>query len=323
MKPFSSSPEDTVASLGEIALLGLIRQWLGAVAPPCPEGMGDDAAVLNGPPSNLITTDSLVYGRHFDDGIAPEIAGAKLLKRNLSDIAAMGGSPGAAVMAGFLPPDTSLDWLKRFTCGLAACARQFGVPVVGGDLTQTDTFLGFNLTLLGDTVSPLLRTGARIGDLIWVTGELGGSLLFHHHAFTPRLAEGQWMAQQDRDIIHAVIDITDGLAKDLPALLPPKSGAALDVSNFPIRNDAHEAARQSGRPILEHVFSDGEDYELLFMTDPCVGQTGFKEFWARHFDTKLTCIGEVVTSDSPASLIDARTGAPLQISSGYEHFGKA
>lgn len=178
MKPFSDRRSDTVATLGEAGLIRAIRRWLGRASPPPPRGIGDDCAVLA--PARrrqLLTVDPVIYGRHFDDRLAPERVGEKLLKRNLSDLAAMGGRPTAAVIALTLDPRVRVAWLRRFHRGLARCARRFGVPIVGGDVAQAEGILAASLTLLGTAAGArlLTRTGARRGDWIYVTGVLGGS----------------------------------------------------------------------------------------------------------------------------------------------------
>lgn len=324
MNPFDTKkPSGTLAALGEVELLEKIRVWLGDSAPASPHGMGDDTAVLPRANANLVTTDSLVHGRHFDDSITPELAGAKLLKRNLSDIAAMGGEPREAVMAGFLPPATRLAWLEAFTRGLAQCAREYQVPVAGGDLTQTDGFLGFNLTLLGHSPEPLLRTGAAIGDTLWVTGELGGSLRGKHVRFFPRLKAGQWLARRSRQEIRALIDVTDGLAKDLPALLPPDGAASLDLEELPVSRDAEAIAKESGRPVLAHVFTDGEDYELLFATHQRVDAHVFQTEWESCLDLPLHRIGTIISRAGDALFLDSESGNALNFGTGYEHFGRA
>lgn len=317
--PFTKQAEARIGARGEVALLRLIREWLGDTAPPPPAGMGDDTAVLPEGVGNLLTTDSLVYGRHFDAGLPPAAAGAKLLKRNLSDIAAMGGQPGVAVLAGFLPPQTALAWLEDFTRGLAACAREWGVAVVGGDLAETTDFLGFNLTLTGTAMRPLRRAAAEPGDEIWVTGELGGSLAGHHAGFVPRLEEGAWLAGHVE--VHSAIDVTDGLAKDLPALLVPGCQAFLQLDRLPLRAAARAAATASGRDVTAHALTDGEDYELLFTASPRWRSDGGEEAWARRFATPLTCIGEVRAGTGAEPLVDAATGQPLSFGSGYAHFG--
>lgn len=318
--PLSTDPTEQIASVGELGLLAHIREWLGPTAPVSPAGMGDDTAVLADGTGNLLTTDSLVFGRHFDAELDPALAGAKLLKRNLSDLAAMGGQPGVAVLAGFLPPQTSLLWLERFVRGLADCAAHWKVQIVGGDLTETDRFLGFNLTLTGSAQRPLLRGQAGTGDEIWVTGELGGSIAGHHARFTPRLPEGQWLAQEHS--VRSVIDVTDGLAKDLPALLSAASAVALDLTALPMRATVAGLAKSSGRSPLAHVFTDGEDYELLFAAAPEWRSKGGPDRWATTFETRLTCLGRVVPRiESGAPLLDMATEQPIECGPGYAHFG--
>ena len=184
MHPFTKHRRESVAALGEEKLIAAIRRWLGAASPRTPFGIGDDCAVLA--PSRgrqLITVDPVIYGRHFDDAVPPRGVAEKLLKRNLSDIAAMGGRPVAAVLALTLDARTSVAWLEKFYCGLAACARKFDVAIVGGDIAQANGVLAANLTLLGEATGPrvLTRTGAKIGDAIYVTGVLGGSRASGHH----------------------------------------------------------------------------------------------------------------------------------------------
>ncbi len=322
MQPFSTDARATLASLGEKALLREVRRWLGAAAPPAPFGMGDDCAELprKGPRPRLITTDSLVLGRHFEAATPPGAAGAKLLKRSLSDIAAMGGKPAQAVLAGLLPRTVRIDWLRAFVEGLAACALEHGVDLAGGDLSETAADLAFNLTLLGTGTGRLLyRSGARPGDWIAVTGALGGSRLGRHLSFTPRLREGRALAREPR--VRSCIDVSDGLAIDLCALLPDGAGAALDTAAIPLHPDARAAAAASGHAPLWHALHDGEDHELLFTVAPMA-----ESEWAalsRRLGAAgrapVTRIGTVVTGAAGA-VFDAATGAPLDLQAGYDHF---
>ncbi len=285
MHPFTKRPKDSVAAWGEEKVIAAIRRWLGSASPRAPFGVGDDCAVLA--PSRgrqLITVDPVIYGRHFDDAVPPRGVAEKLLKRNLSDIAAMGGRPVAAVLALTLDARTSVAWLEKFYRGLAACARKFGVAIVGGDIAQADGVLAANLTLLGEATGPrvLTRTGARIGDAIYVTGVLGGSLRSgHHFRFTPRLSEGRWLAR--RKEVHAMMDLSDGLAKDLHALTPARARAAIAASSLPRRVGADVRA----------AVADGEDYELLFAVSGQSDHAKLARAWRRAFPrTRLTRIGE-------------------------------
>lgn len=307
MNPFTKKHSESVSAWGEEKLIGAIRRWLGGVSPRAPFGIGDDCAVLA--PSRgqqLITVDPVIYGRHFDATVPPQAVGAKLLKRNLSDLAAMGGRPVAAVLALTLDGRVSRAWLQAFYRGLATSARKYRVSIVGGDVAQADGVLAASLTLLGEAAGPrvLTRIGAKIGDWIHVTGALGGSLASgHHFRFAPRLAEGAWLARHTE--VRAMMDVSDGLAKDLRALTPAGASPALEAAALPRRGTAS----------IQAALTDGEDYELVFAlarrTDPAV----FSRAWARAFPrTKLACIGRFVRRDAlPANALN------LAHYHGYEH----
>ena len=323
MHPFTDIVADSAGHLGEKKLLRKIRQWLGSAAPPSPLGMGDDCAVLPGDKRHcrLATVDALVYKQHFDDSTRPNAAGAKLFKRNLSDIAAMGGRPDYALLGLMLPATLRLDWLREFTLGLRDEAEKWHVALVGGDLCETKTTLGGHLTLLGSAERAVLRQGGKEGDSILVTGEFGGSRLGKHLSFQPRLREGQWLA--GRKEVNCMIDVTDGLLKDLPELIPPGCAAGIDLKNLPISEAARQLAPTSGKTPQHHALGDGEDYELLFTVGP---ETDIQEFigeWAKQFKTPLTSIGRLTakTSGEPeGQIIDGQSGQAIGLAGGYEHF---
>lgn len=316
MKLFVSASAQRVTALGERRLIARIRQWLGAACPPAPFGIGDDCAVLPRPKRKmLVTTDPVIAGRHFDESVPAAAAGAKLLKRNLSDIAAMGGIPRSAVVSLALAPATSLAWLREFHRGLARCANTHGVTVVGGDITQAPAgFFGAFLTLLGEASGPrvMTRHGARHGDRLFVTGRLGGSRFRHHHAFAPRLAEGTWLS--GRAEVRAMMDVSDGLAKDLRELLAPPLAAELNSSVVPISADARAMAKRSGRSPLDHALNDGEDYELLLAVDGRKSVESLLRAWRARFPRlPLTEIGHVDRRHRPAPLLHG----------GFEHLQPA
>lgn len=307
MHPFTQHHADSVSALGEARLIAAIRRWLGAASPRAPFGIGDDCAIL--PASRgrqLITVDPVIYPRHFNDAVPPRDVGAKLLKRNLSDLAAMGGRPTAAVLALTLDPRVRLAWLEQFYRGLAASARRYRVPIVGGDIAQADGAVAASLTLLGEATGPrvLTRTGARVGDWIFVTGRLGGSLASgHHFKFTPRLAEGAWLAR--RPEVRAMMDLSDGLAKDLHALTPRSALPAVDAAALPRRTGSDVRA----------ALADGEDYELVFAIAAKTKPAEFIQTWRRQFPrTALACIGRFVRPDALPS-----TALHLADYRGYEH----
>ena len=322
MHVFSENAGETIAAMGEKSLLKRVREWLGEAAPPAPAGMGDDCAEIPATENNrLITTDSVVLGPHFEAETDPRRVGGKLLKRNLSDIAAMGGIPTRAVIAGFLPRRLRLSWLEECLRGMAATATEYHVQLVGGDLAESRTDLALNLTLLGAVNYPLYRTGSRPGDWICVTGALGGSLKNGRHlSFIPRIREGQALALEK--FVHACIDVSDGLAIDLLNLLGEAFSAELDAEAVPVHPDAVEAAESSGRTPLDHALNDGEDHELLFTMEalPENQWVAWRTALERRALAPVTRIG-TVTARRESPILDAGTGRPFPQLSGYDHFG--
>lgn len=317
MSIFTLIRADSVIAHGELRLIARMRDWLGDVSPAAPFGIGDDCAVLPASKkTQLITTDPVIYGQHFNDAVPARAVGAKLLKRNLSDIASMGGRPVAAVVSLALAPDTNIAWLREFYLGLAACARRYKVKIVGGDVTQGPAgFFGAFLTLHGESTGQrvVTRGGALPGDRLYVTGQLGGSLLGHHYKFTPRLVEGAWLAQ--RKEVRAMMDVSDGLAKDLDAITPAGLEPALCGESIPISAAARLCAQQTKQSPLFHALSDGEDYELLLSVSSRVDLTQFERAWEKRFPrVKLSPIGNFAPKgalpENAVRLFDYR---------GYEH----
>ena len=222
-----------------------------------------------------------------------------------------------AVVSLWLAREVSLGWLQRFYEGIAVLALEYGVSIVGGDVSSASerVFIA-DLCLEGFCEKPLLRRQVEPGDTLWVTGKLGGSLLGKHYAFTPRLQEGQWL--QRSGWAKSMIDVSDGLAKDMPALV---GGYRVKVFDVPVSTDAQRMAKTSGRSALDHAFSDGEDYELLFTVDSSCNEQTLVEQWHGNFETPLTKIGliESATSDGRFEWVD-ETGKPLESGGGYEHF---
>ena len=320
MNPFTDNPGLSVGALGERRLICKLRDWLGAASAPAPFGIGDDCAVLPSTGSRrlLVTTDPVIYGRHFDDSLSPAAAAEKLLKRNLSDIAAMGGVPRSAVVSLALPRRVSLAWIRGFYRALGRCARQYEVTIAGGDIAESANMLGAFLTLVGEAggARVLTRQGARAGDWIYATGELGGSILGKHHRFTPRLSEGRWLA--GRREVRCLMDLSDGLAKDLLELTPAGLVPALSASALPISRAAHTLAKRDGRTAIDHALSDGEDFELLFAIAARTDRAAFEKAWRARFATRLSCIGRFVRTG--ATIPDA---IPLAHYHGYEHLAGA
>ncbi|MGJ8639056.1 MAG: thiamine-phosphate kinase [Opitutaceae bacterium] len=324
---FTSNQEESIDALGECRLIQSIKQWLGSVSPQEPYGIGDDCALINPAVGykQIITTDAVTHGVHFDKTVSAEDAGAKLIKRNLSDIAAMGGSADHAVLALLCGSNTSFQWLEGFFKGIRNTCEDFEVELVGGDVSRVakDQFSAV-LTLVGHVDTVKLRTGAAIGDSIYVTGTLGGSITEKHYAFRPRILEGQWLASQSN--CTSLMDLTDGLAKDLKSLLPSNSSAELDLDSVPISESAQLLSESSGRSSMEHAFCDGEDYELLFTVDSKAPTGDFEADWAEAFpNLPLRKIGVITAShgDIKAIYYDSKTNQALPWLRGFEHFGES
>lgn len=243
--------------------------WLRARTPPSPRvmvGPGDDCAVLSPPRYPvLVSTDMLMDGTDFILAeVGPRRAGRKAMAANLSDIAAMAGTPTAAVVAAALPRERR-EIAEELYLGLRDVADAFDVPIVGGDTNAWTGPLVISVTVLGEASSPgaVLRSGARPGDWIFVTGPLGGSILGRHLDFTPRIREAQTLARAVT--LHAMCDISDGLSADLNHILEEsRCGAILDFASIPIAPAAIELSRTTGRSPVSHALEDGEDFELVF-----------------------------------------------------------
>lgn len=287
-------------------------------------GPGDDCAVLDldVPGQQLLfKTDAVVEGIHFEKTTAPERIGRKALARSLSDIAAMAGTPVAAVITLGLPENFQSDSIIQIYAGLNQLARQYGVAIVGGETTTNPGRLLISVALLGRvaTGKAVLRTGAQAGDALFVTGELGGSRAGKHLDFTPRLTEARWLA--DHFPLHAMMDLSDGLAGDLPHLLrASRVGAELLKSAVPISRAARARARRgdAARSAFAAALTDGEDFELLF-TLPSHEAVPLLDAWKTRFpELKLSCIGKIVPG-AGLRLRDA-TGVHPITAHGYVHF---
>lgn len=294
---------DSLATLGEDGLLHALTGHWKVDSTKVLVGVGDDCAVLRGKGKNhflLFKTDIVVEGVHFSSQTKPEWIGRKALTRALSDLAAMGASsPLAAVVTLGVPRDESVRRLRAIYLGMERAAVQYGINLVGGETTRARQ-LFLNVALLGECRGhqPVLRSGAKVGDLIFVTGRLGATQVRRHLVFEPRLAEGCWLAKHG--IASSLIDLSDGLGADLPRL------AKASKVDFQLDLEAIPRARGA---TLKMALNDGEDYELLFTTAPSHAKT-LKKKWP--FKTPLHCIGVVRPS--------RRESAKLKIAHGFDHF---
>src|SRR5215208_4009092 len=210
----------TSGPTGEFAYIDWLRRVTPAAAGVA-VGPGDDTAVLRPPRGPLlVTTDMLLEGSCFRVAEAgPFRVGRKAIAVNLSDIAAMAGVPTAAVVSVGLPRAGGRELAEELYLGMREIADAFHVPLVGGDTNSWDGPLSISVTLLGEATErgPVLRSGAKVGDWVMVTGPLGGSILGHHLDFTPRVREA--LALHTAADLHAMCDISDGLSADLNHIL--------------------------------------------------------------------------------------------------------
>lgn len=278
----------TVRDLGEF---GLIRKLCAHIP-----RAGDDCAVLPGRPGHhlLLTCDPVVEGVHYQPATPAVRVGWKAMARNLSDIAAMSGLPRWAVVSLGLRPTTPVRYVTALYRGMRAVARRFNCAIVGGDTTHVAHEQFVVITLVGEveTDRVVRRAGARPGDAVFVTGPLGGSLAGKHLRFTPRIREARWLTQHFP--IHAMLDISDGLASDLQRLVEA-SGVGFDL----------DAAKIPATGSLRAALTDGEDFELLFTVPARAAGPLRKRFYE---------IGRVIRPK-----VIRLDGQPLT-ARGYDHF---
>ncbi len=283
-------------------------------------GPGDDCAVVEmGMISDhlLFKTDAIVEGVHFTADTPPEKIGRKAIGRPLSDIAAMGGWPTHALITLGLPEGCDEERLASIYKGAGEMGAAHKTVIVGGEVTRTSELL-ISVAMIGecDRMYTLTRDGSKKGNAIFVTGELGGSLAGKHLDFDPRLEESRWLAQQFD--IHAMIDLSDGLAADLRHLLGKKFGAELRTPAIPISHAASEQAKVNpAKTATIAALTDGEDYELLF-TLPAKQAVSLHDQWKEKFpDLPLHCIGKI-TNQPGITLRDDKGVLPLNVK-GYDH----
>jgi thiamine-monophosphate kinase len=315
--------------LTEEQLLEAIRRVLSGAGPEVRVGVGDDAAVLAPTAGELvITTDALVEDVHFLRGsTGARDLGHKAIVVNVSDIAAMGASPRSAVCTLTLTPDVEASWVMELFGGMREACDEYALWLVGGDLSRGGE-IAISVTVTGE-VAPgraVLRSGARPGDRLVVTGELGGSAaglrltrlrtmptqeqrtaIRRHLRPTARVGEGGVLARHGAT---AMMDISDGLSLDLSRLLRASGVAArLELGRVPV---AHLAT-------LEDALGGGEDYELLAtLPDPDAVEAAAAEL-KEAFGVPLTEIGVVVEGDGAVAVGDDGSEHPLE-PTGWDHF---
>lgn len=322
-----------LADLGEFGLIDRIAHKVAASS-SVPLGIGDDAAALLPTPGHLtlITSDMLLEGVHFDLAFCdPQSLGRKSLAVNLSDLAAMGARPRHFLLGIALPSDIPVETVDGFMAGIMEEAERFGVTLVGGDTCASRGGVAISITALGEQRPELVvkRSGARPGDLIYVTGTVGdaaaglrelqrgareGYLVSRQLDPEPRISTG--VALAEAGLASAMIDVSDGVLADLGHICELSGvGARIEIERLPL---SEEYQRTCGADRFSLALSGGEDYELLF----CVpkGKGGEVEELCRNHGLPVTRIGEVLDG-AGVQLIDAAGGAYTPAARGFDHFG--
>lgn len=322
--------------LAELELISRIRQWsegkaLARSRRRIPAGIGDDCAVLRIPASHdaLVTTDFSLEGVHFRrEWHPPESVGHRSLARGLSDVAAMGGEPLAAFLSLALPAKLTQAWVDRFFRGWLDLGKRFGVPLAGGDISESRAGVLIDVVVVGFVPrgQAILRSGARPGDRIYVTGELGGSsatlerlrsrgktklnpsLFPRHFSPQPRIQVAKIL--REKKIASAMIDLSDGLSTDLRHICQDsRTGAEIWEEKIPRARVGQPPAKVK----IDFALHGGEDYELLFTARPGTRVP------ARIANIRISEIG-VISRSSPRILLRSPGATREFVARGWEHF---
>lgn len=334
-----------VGEIGEREIIQRVRRRVGPPAPGVSVGIGDDSAVLAMAPgrSLVATTDLLIESIHFRRRYAmPADVGWKAMAVNLSDIAAMGGAPRFALVAFACAADTPLEEIDALYAGIQAAAEPYGVQIVGGDTSASPGGWVVNITLLGEIDgAPRLRSAARAGDVVAVTGFLGaaaaGLATFEslsepavspedlervrraHLRPAPRVAEGMWLGAANG--VHAMIDCSDGLATDLGHIASESGvGARVKLDRLPVDPPTLRVAAALGLEPSRLATTGGEDYELLVTLAPEKLEAlaaGLKAATG----TSLTAVGEILPARHEIQFLDSH-GRQVALGGGFDHFRK-
>lgn len=330
--------------LTEDELIAAVTKVLSGDAPGVIVGPGDDAAVLEpGRGSLVVTTDMLLEGVHFDrSAIAPADLGGKSIVVNVSDVAAMGGSPRYAVVSISLPAAVEAAWVVELYGGMRTACDEYALSLVGGDTNRGDC-VAIAVTVIGEVApgTAVTRDGARPGDLLGVTGSLGAAagglilsrlhpsrlgralgqpwgrtLLEALHRPVARIGEGQTLSRAGAT---AMMDLSDGLAKDLSRLCAASGcGARVRLEDLPVSAALRQAGSALGVDATTLALSGGEDYELLVTLDVTAFDRARDELRER-FGVTLTEVGVII--EEGLVVVDAEGERPLE-PEGWDHFSR-
>jgi thiamine-monophosphate kinase len=328
----------STAGLGEF---GRIRHFFAPLAGPGGLGLKDDAALVDCRPGHrlVVTVDAIVEGVHYLPEDPPDLVARKLLRVNLSDLAAMGARPLHYLLATALPATLGDDWVARFAAGLAEDQRRFGVDLLGGDSVATAGPAVLSLTALGEVAvgAEIRRSGARPGDRIWVSGTIGDAFLGLKvlrgdddlvglgPAFAKALIARFQLPEPRTDlgprlvgIAHGMCDVSDGLLADLGHVCEASGCAAtITMTDLPLSDAARLVVAAQEWVAPEALATGGDDYELLFTSPPEASER--IEQLAAELGVRITAIG-TIEQGAGVRLVDAG-GHPIPVTTaGYRHF---
>jgi thiamine-monophosphate kinase len=333
-----------IADIGEFALIERLRGMVAVERPDIIVGIGDDVAVLSveGDQWLLATVDCQVEDVHFlRRAITPAQLGQRALAINLSDLAAMGGRPLFALVSLGLPASLDVVWVEELYHGLGLEAARHGVAIVGGNMTRSPGGIWIDVTVLGQVRRDevVLRSGARPGDLVLVTGQLGaavaglrllldpeltrvvgdpGPALTRHFTPTPRLAEAGVIARSRQ--ATAMIDLSDGLSSDIGHICEQSGvGVRLWAAALPIAPAARAIAAARGEPPWNIALAGGEDYELCF-TAPPAAAASLAAAIQEQTGAQVTVVGEILPAEAGRWLCLPEGDAIPLVARGWEHF---
>ncbi|MFH1782802.1 MAG: thiamine-phosphate kinase [Candidatus Omnitrophota bacterium] len=295
--------------LGEFNLIDRIKKDISKSSSVI-KGIGDDTAVLRYKKGKflLFTIDMLIEGRHFTKKLDPYLVGKKALSVSISDIASMGGIPTNFLVSLGVKSGLDVKYIDRLYRGMKDVAKRFNINLVGGDTVKSEKII-IDIALLGEVKKKdlTLRSNAKDKDLIFLTGDIGGSIKNKHFNFTPRIKEAQFLVKNFK--ISSMIDVSDGLSQDLGHILKASSvGGVIHEEKIPLSKDARD---------FNSSLSDGEDFELVF-TLPKKEGLRLMKIWP--FKTRLSNIGEITSSNKGIMLVlkDGKI-SKLKVK-GYTHF---
>lgn len=297
--------------LNEIGEDALIERLVGQLEQSADTvtGPGDDCAVIDlgrGDEYQLLKTDCVIEGVHYLRQAPAEQVGWKAVARVISDFAAMGGRPAHMLVTLAMPSDQRVEYMDLLYQGMASCASRFGASICGGETSSVPSGSAAMISIAGTgwvkKEQLALRSDGCVGDAVLVTGKLGGSIAGRHLNFVPRCVESRWLTEHFG--IHAMMDLSDGLARDLPRLAKAsRCGFQIDRARLPCHSGCS----------IEQALADGEDYELL-LTVPAATVEALTLAWGKKFSNlTLTQVGLLTDGSSGDSLDPNARG-------GWQHF---